>query len=88
MFKRVGLCCIYLGVSAYARGRWGQCWRKACQETCLCTITKLASVPADPGFPEGVAVDGDKVFVSGPARFGTAARDHRPFMYLIAKMDS
>lgn len=36
------------------------------------TITKLATVPAEPGFPEGVAVDGDNVFVSGPARFGTA----------------
>jgi sugar lactone lactonase YvrE len=29
-------------------------------------------VPADPGFPEGVAVHGNSVFVSGPARFGTA----------------
>ncbi len=36
------------------------------------TITKFASVPASPGFPEGVAVDGNSVFVSGPARFGTA----------------
>jgi len=36
------------------------------------TITKFATVPADPGFPEGVAVHGNSVFVSGPARFGTA----------------
>lgn len=36
------------------------------------TITKFASVPASPGFPEGVAIDGNSVFVSGPARFGTA----------------
>lgn len=35
-------------------------------------ITKFASVPANPGFPEGVAVHGNSVFVSGPARFGTA----------------
>jgi sugar lactone lactonase YvrE len=36
------------------------------------TITKFATVPAVPGFPEGVAVYGNSVFVSGPARFGTA----------------
>src|SRR5262245_7007616 len=36
------------------------------------TITTFASVPAAPGFPEGVAVHGNSVFVSGPARFGTA----------------
>jgi sugar lactone lactonase YvrE len=36
------------------------------------TITKFASVPAVPGYPEGVAVYGNSVFVSGPARFGTA----------------
>jgi sugar lactone lactonase YvrE len=35
------------------------------------TITKFASVPATPGYPEGVAVHGNSVFVSGPARFGT-----------------
>lgn len=35
-------------------------------------IQTYATVPADPGFPEGVAVHGDRVFVSGPARFGTA----------------
>lgn len=36
------------------------------------TITKFATVPALPGFPEGVAVNGNSVFVSGPARFGTS----------------
>jgi sugar lactone lactonase YvrE len=36
------------------------------------TIAKFAAVPAVPGFPEGVAVHGNSVFVSGPARFGTA----------------
>src|SRR5436190_10648748 len=36
------------------------------------TISVFAPVPAAPGFPEGVAVHGDSVFVSGPARFGTA----------------
>ena len=36
------------------------------------SITTFAPVPATPGFPEGVAVHGNSVFVSGPARFGTA----------------
>lgn len=36
------------------------------------TITPFAPVPAAPGFPEGVAMHGNSVFVSGPARFGTA----------------
>jgi len=35
-------------------------------------INTFATVPATPGFPEGIAVYGDWVFVSGPARFGTA----------------
>jgi sugar lactone lactonase YvrE len=35
-------------------------------------IDPFASVPATPGFPEGVVVHGNSVFVSGPARFGTA----------------
>ena len=35
-------------------------------------ISKFAQVPATPGFPEGIAVDGNSIFVSGPARFGTA----------------
>jgi sugar lactone lactonase YvrE len=36
------------------------------------TITTLANVPATPGFPEGIAVNGDHIYVSGPATFGTA----------------
>jgi len=35
-------------------------------------ITTFTGVPAAPGFPEGIAVHGDRIFVSGPARFGTA----------------
>jgi sugar lactone lactonase YvrE len=35
-------------------------------------ITTFATVPAMPGFPEGVVVHGNRVFVAGPARFGTA----------------
>ena len=32
----------------------------------------LASVPFPPGFPEGIAVNGGKVYVAGPASFDTA----------------
>jgi sugar lactone lactonase YvrE len=32
----------------------------------------LATVPFPPGYPEGIAVAGNKVYVAGPARFGTA----------------
>ncbi len=35
-------------------------------------IRTFAPVPDTPGFPEGIAVHGNRVFVSGPARFGTA----------------
>ncbi|MFZ1629052.1 MAG: hypothetical protein WAV70_08960 [Anaerolineae bacterium] len=35
-------------------------------------IDVLALVPATPGSPEGVVAHGSSVFVSGPARFGTA----------------
>lgn len=35
-------------------------------------VQVLATFPAEPGFPEGIAVKGNKVYVSGPARFGTA----------------
>ena len=31
----------------------------------------LATVPTPPGYPEGIAVKGNKVYVAGPARFGT-----------------
>ncbi len=34
-------------------------------------VKVLATFPTPPGFPEGIAVKGNKVYVSGPARFGT-----------------
>ena len=34
-------------------------------------VSVLAQVPA-PGFPEGIAVRGDRVYVAGPATLGTA----------------
>jgi len=34
-------------------------------------VKVLATVPAQPGYPEGIAVKGNKVYVAGPARFGT-----------------
>lgn len=37
-------------------------------------IKTFARTPADPGFPEGIAVHGNRVYVSGPATFGTAGR--------------
>ncbi len=39
-------------------------------------VKVLATVPS-PGFPEGIAVNGNKVYVAGPARFGTAG-DNQP----------
>lgn len=36
------------------------------------SLETLASVSATPGFPEGIAIDQQRVFVSGPAVFGTA----------------
>src|SRR5215210_664937 len=35
-------------------------------------VQVLATFPTPPGFPEGVAVNGNRVYVSGPARFGNA----------------
>lgn len=35
-------------------------------------VQVLATFPTPPGFPEGIAVKGNRVYVSGPARFGTA----------------
>jgi sugar lactone lactonase YvrE len=35
-------------------------------------VQVLATVPFPPGFPEGIAVKGNKVYVAGPARFGNA----------------
>src|SRR5919106_502758 len=37
-------------------------------------VQLLATFPTPPGFPEGIAVKGNKVYVSGPARFGTAGQ--------------
>jgi sugar lactone lactonase YvrE len=37
-------------------------------------VQVLATFPTPPGFPEGIAVKGNKVYVSGPARFGTAGQ--------------
>src|ERR1051326_2913297 len=37
-------------------------------------ITPLASVPPTPGFPEGVVVYGNRIFLSGAAAFGTAGK--------------
>ena len=34
----------------------------------------LARVPNPPGFPEGIAVDGGRFYVAGPATFGTAGK--------------
>ncbi len=34
----------------------------------------LAKLPPEPGFPEGVAVKGNRVFVAGPATFGTTGK--------------
>ena len=35
-------------------------------------VKTLAPFPVPPGSPEGIAVRGNKAYVSGPARFGTA----------------
>jgi hypothetical protein len=44
----------------------------------------FASVPAVPGFPEGISVDGNLVYVSGPAGPGTAGNG-RPSKILVYK---
>jgi len=60
----VGLGCLALtGVSGQGKGK---------KQGSFGTITTFATIAPHPGFPEGVAVDGNRVFVSGPARFGTA----------------
>jgi len=35
-------------------------------------VKSLATVPFPPGFPEGIAVNGNRVYVAGPASFDTA----------------
>jgi sugar lactone lactonase YvrE len=37
-------------------------------------VKTLAPFPVPPGSPEGIAVKGNKAYVSGPARFGTAGQ--------------
>jgi sugar lactone lactonase YvrE len=37
-------------------------------------VQTLATFPVPPGSPEGIAVKGNKAYVSGPARFGTAGQ--------------
>jgi len=46
-----------------------------------------ATVPASTGFPEGIAVKGNKIYVSGPARFGTAG-DGTPSRVFAYNADS
>ncbi|CAN5168703.1 hypothetical protein BH18ACT4_BH18ACT4_10440 [soil metagenome] len=41
----------------------------------------LARVPTPPGYPEGIAVRGNRVYVAGPATFGTAGQG--PSMVLV-----
>ena len=41
---------------------------------CYGETRTFATVPAAPGFPEGIAVHGNLVYVSGPATFGTAGQ--------------
>lgn len=47
----------------------------------------LATVPASTGFPEGIAVKGNRVYVSGPARFGTAG-DQTPSRVFAYDLDT
>ena len=50
-------------------------------------VQVLATVPASTGFPEGIAVRGNQVYVSGPARFGTAG-DGTPSRVFAYDLDS
>ena len=50
-------------------------------------VEVLATVPASTGFPEGIAVRGNKVYVAGPARFGTAG-DGTPSRVFAFDIDS
>ncbi|MFY9570530.1 MAG: hypothetical protein WAV20_03895 [Blastocatellia bacterium] len=47
----------------------------------------LATVPASTGFPEGIAVKGNKIYVAGPARFGTGG-DGTPSRVFAFDIDS
>ncbi len=50
-------------------------------------VRVLGTVPASTGFPEGIAVRGNKIYVSGPARFGTAG-DATPSRVFAFDIDS
>jgi sugar lactone lactonase YvrE len=50
-------------------------------------VQVLGTVPASTGFPEGIAVRGNKIYVSGPARFGTAG-DGTPSRVFAFDIDS
>ena len=50
-------------------------------------VQVLGTVPASTGFPEGIAVKGNKIYVSGPARFGTAG-DGTPSRVFAFDIDS
>jgi sugar lactone lactonase YvrE len=50
-------------------------------------VLVLGTVPASTGFPEGIAVRGNKIYVSGPARFGTAG-DGTPSRVFAFDIDS
>jgi sugar lactone lactonase YvrE len=45
-------------------------------------VRVLAQVP-QPGFPEGIAVENGRVYVSGPAHFGTAGNQHRSPIWIF-----
>lgn len=51
------------------------------------TAKVLATVPTPPGFPEGIAVNGNKVYIAGPAKFGTIANG-QPSRALAFDIDS
>src|SRR5262245_48629727 len=47
----------------------------------------LATIPATPGSPEGVAMNGHKVYVSAAARFGTAGNNLPSTIYVFDVRD-
>src|SRR5918997_1549935 len=49
-------------------------------------VKVLATFPTPPGYPEGIAVKGNKFYVSGPARFGTAG--HGPSKVVAFNRDT
>src|SRR5262245_26868779 len=47
----------------------------------------LATIAASPGSPEGIAVNGHKVYVSAAARFGTAGNNQPSTIYIFDVRD-